>query len=67
MERVIWAALKKRLPTTGLDERWTSFSLEGSAETSAPRTPQPERGHKKGGPVNGQYIVLFTQRMIKVP
>ena len=32
-----------------------------NAETSAPRTPQP------GGPVNSQYVVLFTQRLRKVP
>ena len=38
-----------------------------SAETSAPRTPQPVGGAQKGGLVNSQYVVLFTQRMIKVP
>ena len=34
----------------------------------APSEP-PNRGgvHKKGGPVNSQYVVLFNQRMIKVP
>ena len=37
-----------------------------SAETSAPRTPQPGKAALKG-PVNSQYVVLFTQRMIKVP
>ena len=36
-----------------------------SAKTSA---PQPEGGPaQKGGPINSQYVVLFTQRMIKVP
>ena len=38
-----------------------------SAETSAPRTPQPGGGGaQKGGPVTSQYVVLFNQRMIKV-
>ena len=34
----------------------------------APPEP-PNRGGpaQKGGPVNSQYVVLFTQRMIKVP
>ena len=36
-----------------------STSAKTSAETNAPRTPQP------GGPVS--RLVLFTQRMIKVP
>ena len=39
-----------------------------SSETSAPRTPQPGwGGAQKGEPVISQYVVLFTQRMIKVP
>ena len=39
-----------------------------SAETSAPRIPQPGGGGaQKEGPVNSQYVVLFNQRMIKVP
>ena len=32
--------------------------------------PEPPTGggaHKKGGSVNSQYVVLFNQRMIKVP
>ena len=33
--------------------------LEDSANRRGP--------HKKGGPVNSQYVVLFNQRMIKVP
>ena len=37
-----------------------------SAETSAPRTPQPGGPRSKRGPINSQYVVLFTQRMIKV-
>ena len=37
-----------------------------SAETSAPRTPQPRRGPaQKWDPVNSQYVVLFTQRYDK--
>ena len=34
----------------------------------APPEP-PNRGgpHKKGGPVNSQWVVLFNQRMIQVP
>ena len=44
-----------------------SMRLPSSAETSAPRTPQPGGLAQKGGPVNSQYVVLFTQRMIKVP
>ena len=48
------------------DATW--MSVEPSAETSASRTPQPGGGLAlKGGPVNSQYVVLFTQRMIKVP
>ena len=33
------------------------------------RNPEPPNrgGAQKGGPVNSQYVVLFTQRMIKVP
>ena len=38
-----------------------------NAKTSAPRIPQPGGGAQKGGPVNSQYVVLFNQRMIKVP
>ena len=46
----------------------TCPSSSFSAETSALRTPQPGGGAQKGGPVNSQYAVLFTQLfMIKVP
>ena len=39
-----------------------------SAETSAaPNPPTGGGGAQKGGLVNSQYVVLFTQRMIKVP
>ena len=43
--------------------------VETSAETSAPRTPPPPGGGpaQKEGPVNSQYVILFNQRMIKVP
>ena len=34
----------------------------------APPEPPNRRGlAQKGGPVNSHYVVLFTQRMIKVP
>ena len=42
-------------------------SISTSAETSAPRNPNRGGLAQKGGPVNSQYVVLFTQRMIKVP
>ena len=32
-----------------------------------PEPPNPGGLAQKGGPVNSQYVVLFTQRMIKVP
>ena len=38
-----------------------------SAETSALQTHQPGGAAQKWGPANSQYVVLFTQRMIKVP
>ena len=38
-----------------------------SAETSAPPNPPTGGGAQKRGPINSQYVVLFNQRMIKVP
>ena len=51
-----------------IHDRMDFMHLELNAETSAPRNPPTGGGaHKKGGPVKNQYVVLFNQRMIKVP
>ena len=40
--------------------------IKQSAEIAPPEPPN-RGGPQKGGPVNSQYVVLFTQCMIKVP
>ena len=52
------------------EDIWPFFGILKAVPKLAPPEP-PNRGgggpHKKEGPVNSQYVVLFNQRMIKVP
>ena len=43
-----------------------TFWLQAVPKLASPEPPT-EGDAQKGGPVNSQYVVLFTQRMIKVP
>ena len=55
-------------PINENDTRQAEWDLLAPVQKLAPPEP-PNRGGlaQKGGPVNSQYVVLFTQRMIKVP
>ena len=41
--------------------------VEPVPKLAPPKPPNRRGAAQKEGPVNSQYVVLFTQRMIKVP